>query len=77
MTCLHSRHPTFLGVAGESPLPLGESSISPFTKAEFELSMRNGKYSCGYNAFLLSLLYTPCRGVPVNRHGARFLDGNV
>lgn len=70
-------HPTFTGIMSEGPLPLGESSIAPFSKAEFELSIGSGKYNCGYNMFQLSLLYTPGKGVPVNRRGARSLGGTL
>jgi hypothetical protein len=65
------RHPTFAGIAGENPLPLGQSSIAPFAKSEYELGMQHGKYSCGFNLFQLNLTFAPCVGVPVNRKGAR------
>ena len=65
------RHPTFAGVAGESPLPLGQSSIAPFAKSEYELGMKQGKYTCGFNLFQLNLTFTPSVGVPINRKGAR------
>ena len=69
VTCLHSRHPSFHGIAGADPLPLGESSIAPFEKSAFELGMTHGKYSCGFNVFKLNPYFTPSKGVPINRRG--------
>ena len=65
-----SRHPTFAGVVGEGPLPLGESSIAPFTQEDFALGMKQGHFCCGFNLFQLSLTYAPCPAVPINRKGA-------
>ena len=51
-------------------LPLGQSTITPFKRADFSVSMQQGKYCCGYNMFQLSISLTPCPGVPTNRRGA-------
>ena len=65
------RHPTFTGVFGQCPLPLGQSSIAPFAKSEYEMGMKQGKYSCGFNLFQLNLTFAPSLDVPINRKGAR------
>lgn len=64
-------HPSFAGVVSEDPLPLGQSSIAPFAKADYDLGMLQGKYACGFNLFKLSLTFSACPGVPINRTGAR------
>lgn len=53
------------------PLPFGQSSIAPFNADDFSMSMaQQGKYSCGFNLFHMSLTFSPNPGVPVNRQGA-------
>ena len=66
-----------MGIVGENPLPLGQSVIAPFVQSEYVLGMQHGKFSCGYNLFQLSFTFAPCKGVPINRKGARSSDSTV
>ena len=70
-------HDVFRGITTEMPLGLQESGITPFSIADYQLSIVNGgrqSYTCGANALWASPLYTTTPGVPINRQGARLLE---
>ena len=63
-------------LAEEQPLPTRcrdgmISTITPFSKEAFQATMKSADstYSCGINMAWLSMMFTPCPGVPINmRH---------